>query len=327
MSKAGKPRLGRGLSSLMSTPVAVDPPTDEQVSQAPTGGSEQEKVSESSQGAGPDLVWLSVEAIEPNPFQPRQRFDERALEDLAGSIKQDGLMQPIVVRAVASDAGGASAGRYQLVAGERRWRAAKLAGLEQVPALVRELDDQQIAEWAVIENLQREDLNPIERAEAFSRLIERFELRHEDVADRVGVNRATVTNTLRLLELHGDVRDLVRTGQLSGGHAKALLGVSDHEVQVVVANHAVAEGWSVRMIETEVRQLGRDQPLEKTPPKQQQAARSAHLEDLQRQVAEQLGTKVKIKAGRKKGSGSLTIDFYDLDQFDTLLTKLGVNID
>lgn len=342
MSKAGKPRLGRGLSSLMSVPVSVDPPVQFDEHRAaesesvaidpdpsvgvgvaaesvpgPIPGDAPRNVSPSAGG----LTWVAVDAIDPNPFQPRQAFDGAALNELAASIRQDGLMQPVVVRPDGSE------GRFQLVAGERRWRAARLADLHRIPALVRELDDRQIAEWAVIENLQREDLNPVERAEAFARLVERFQMRHEDVADRVGINRATVTNALRLLELHADVLGLVRGGQLSAGHARALLGLSDPAAQVALANKAVAGGWSVRAVEDAVRQMNRPS-IDSTPaPQAKRASRSAHLQDLQRQVADQLGTKVHIKPGRKKGSGTLAIEFYDLDQFDGLLTKLGVNLE
>lgn len=338
MSKTGKPRLGRGLSSLMSMPVSVDPPKKDKhadpstdASSAPAESTAASNVGdaahvESTDDATADdnaaggLTWVAVDAIQTNPFQPRQVFDEASLGELAASIKQDGLMQPVVVRPDGSEGG------YQLVAGERRWRAARLAELERIPALVRELSDRQIAEWAVIENLQREDLNPVERAEAFARLVERFDMRHEDVAGRVGINRATVTNALRLLELHADVLGLVRGGQLSAGHARALLGLSDPEAQVALANKAVAGGWSVRAVEEAVRQMNR--PADSNDGQTTKKARSsAHLDDLQRQVADQLGTRVRIKPGRKKGSGTLSIEFYDLDQFDGLLGRLGINLE
>jgi ParB family chromosome partitioning protein len=260
-----------------------------------------------------------------DPHQPRQTFDEAALDQLAQSIRQDGVMQPIVVRPHPSTR---RKGKYQLVAGERRLLAARRVGLAVIPAIVRRLDDQKLAEWAVIENLQREDLNPIERAEAFNRLIDRFRLSHQQVADRVGVNRPTISNFLRILDLHKDVRELVRSGQLSGGHARALLGLSDAEAQLQLAKKATAGAWSVRAVERAVRQAQRAaEPASSQKGSQTPGSRSAHRADLKQQAAEQLGTKVRIKPGRKKNSGTLSIEFYDLDQFARLMQALGVNIE
>ncbi|MFA7236934.1 MAG: ParB/RepB/Spo0J family partition protein [Phycisphaeraceae bacterium] len=358
MSKAKKPRLGRGLSSLMSIPVAVNPPVEvasgkiapTQVTSpdvtspdvaASSGLSEHReapagslKTAERMAEAG-GLIYLAIDAIRANPHQPRQAFDPEALQRLAESIRQDGLMQPIVVRPRKEDPrklDGATA-RYEIVAGERRWRAGQLAGLSQLPAIVRDLSDQQMAEWALIENLQREDLNPMERAEAFRGLIDQFGLTHEQVADRVGIERSTISNTLRLLDLHNDIQQMLRHNQLSAGHAKALLGLVDPMSQLGMARRAMAGGWSVRMVEAAVKRVtgggdsggapGSGAELSRKLP----GGRSAHIADLEQQIAAQLKTKVHIKSGRRKGSGTLSIDFYNLDQFDELLGKLGVRID
>ncbi|MEX0742094.1 MAG: ParB/RepB/Spo0J family partition protein [Phycisphaeraceae bacterium] len=338
MSKARKPRLGRGLSSLVSMPqqVSVEPPKPDEPAPAPGTDADPASPADAS-GASPrgadavpagdgdasGLRWLAVTAVSPNRYQPRREFDETALAQLAGSIKRDGLMQPIIVRPVPD-----SHEAYELVAGERRWRAAQQAGLEQVPAIVRDLDDQQAAEWAVVENLQREDLNPIERAQAFARLIEEFELSHEQVAERVGVGRPTVSNTLRLMELPAEVQDMVRNGQLTGGASRALLSLDDPQAMAAMAKQAVAGGWSVRTLEAAVRRVVSEGDSEGA--KAEPAARpgrSPVLADLEEQLASQLHTKVKIRRGKRKGSGTLMIEFFDLDQFDTLLQRLDVTLE
>lgn len=343
MAKSKRPRLGRGLSSLMAKPVSVDPPSPVESLSHPAAESEtglpessapvRERVVEpivteaSADGAPVDgsLAWLAVDSIRANPYQPRRTFDPVALKQLASSIRQDGVMQPIVVRPIKdTDAVGPS---YEIVAGERRWRAAQAADLIILPAVVRQLDDQQLAEWAVIENLQREDLDPIEKAQAFARLIDRFEMSHQEVADRVGIDRTSVTNTLRMLDLSDDVQELVRLGKLSGGHGRALLALNNEELQLPVAKRAVAGGFSVRATEQAVRDANTEAAGDAPAPKQKRDARSAHYKDLERRIASQLKTKVHLKPGRKKGSGALTIEFHGLDAFDELMAKLGVEID
>lgn len=233
-------------------------------------------------------------------------------------------MQPIVVRAA-----GEASGRFELVAGERRWRAAKIAGLEQIPALVRDLDDQQLAEWALIENLQREDLNPIERAEAFARLGGQFAMSHEQIATRVGLDRSTVSNLLRLLTLAEPVQQLLRDDLLSMGQARALVGVADAGQQKSLAKQAVREGLSVRAVEQAARRLAlaAGKGDASTPAAVPMTPRSTHFKDLEQQIGEQIGTRVAIRTGRKKGTGRLTIEFYSVDQFDALLNRLGVTTD
>lgn len=297
-------RLGKGLSTLMAAPVS--PPPSSTVASSDAGASPEP-------AAAPGFRWIGLDTIRANPTQPRRHFDETALGRLADSIKSEGLMQPVVLRPIESG--------YELVAGERRWRAAKIAGLKELPALVKELDDRRLAEWALIENLQREDLNPIERAEAFERLGGVYGLGHEEIASRVGLERSTVTNLLRLLKLIPPVREMVSRGTLSMGQSRALAGIEGPEDQLALAEQAVKEDWSVRQVEAAAKALrqGGAKPVEAA-----KRVRAAYLDDLERQIGEQLGTKVSIKTARKKGAGTLSIDFYSIDQFDELVAKLGV---
>lgn len=344
-------RLGRGLSALMAQPVQVtpsDPSSHGNIASLTAMGSTPQpsrttlasgagQIAETASSQASDQIYyLPVDQIKPNPHQPRQHFSEEALKRLADSISSDGLIQPIIVRHTRQSGqspalpGQPDPGRhaYELVAGERRLRAAKIAGLKQLPAIVRSLGDRQIAEWALIENLQREDLNPIERAQAFERLIEQFHLSHDQIAQRVGSDRSTISNSLRLLKLCDPVREFVRDGLISGGQAKALAGISDPPQQEAVAKQALAKGWSVRQVEHEVRRVASTEGKAlTTQPAARSSTTAAHLLDLEQKVGQQLQTKVKIRSGRKKGSGKLTIDFYSLDQFDSLMEKLGVRME
>lgn len=262
---------------------------------------------------------LSISAIEPNRHQPRQRFDPIAIRSLAQSILSEGVMQPIVVRPRAG-----KKKQFEIIAGERRWRAAQEAGLKEIPAVVRDISDEKAAEWALIENLQREDLNPIEKAEAFQRLGDQFGLSHSEIAKRVGLERSSVSNLLRLLYLSDFVRDMIRESLLSMGQARAIAGLEDPAQQRGLAERAVREGLSVRQVEAEAKRLqsgGATQSPSKT------ASVSPVLSDMEKQIGQQLGTKVKIKTGRKKGAGTLSIEFYSLDQFDALMGRLDVKAD
>lgn len=344
-------RLGRGLSALMGQAVQASPPDGQAappVSILPrspiitSNANDAHGHAASPSMDGKDasdlthrLTYVSIDSIIPNPQQPRQIFNDDTLKQLAESIRNDGLIQPIIIRpSQGSDVKGSDRGvdprdgqHYELVAGERRWRAARLAGLDVLPAVIRQLDDQQLAEWALIENLQREDLNAIERAEAFSHLIKRFNLSHEEVAQRVGINRPTVSNSLRLLELCDFAVGLVREGLLSAGQAKALAGITDPGQQKAMAQRIVAQGLSVRQVEQAVRKLSAvgETNTEVVQPKSPPATRT-HLADLEEQIGRQLGTKARVRSGRKKGSGTLSIEFYSLDQFDELMQKLGVDM-
>lgn len=310
------------VARMAGTPAAGATPQASEKAMTPSKATDQPSIADDINDG---LHYLPVTAIRPNPHQPRQQFDEAALARLAASIRREGVMQPIVVRPVAGQSG-----RFELVAGERRWRAAQLATLEQIPAMVRELDEKQIAEWALIENLQREDLNAIERALAFQHLIDQFHLSHEQVAEQVGIDRSSVSNSLRLLSLCESVRAYVRDNLLSGGQAKALAGVSDAKVQLALADRAIKEAWSVRRLEAEVRAAAADSSATAStsaPAGKAGSAWAAHLADLESQLGQQLGSKVKIRPGRKKGTGAMTIEFFSVDHFDELLGRLGVSTD
>jgi len=293
--KAQKRRLGRGLSSLVSNPVKIESPTES-----------------SNDG---QLRSIPTTSIQPNPHQPRQQFRQNALEALAESIRTAGLMQPIVVRPNPD-------GGYLLVAGERRWRAAQIVGLEHIPAVVRDVEDKEAAEFALIENVQREDLNPMERAEAFARLANDFHMTHQEIADRVGLERSNVSNHMRLLELDEQFKEALRNRQISMGHARALLGITNIDARNALGLEAIAGGLSVRDVENRARKLANSAGETSggaAPPKPQQL----HMQDLQRQLGEHLGTKVELRKGKAKGSGQLIISFYSLDEFDGLLKRLG----
>ena len=304
-----KKRLGKGLSSMIAKPVAVavseseaDPAAlvDQPVS-APSPTSE-------------GLATIPVAQVHPNPHQPRQDFDPEALKTLSDSIKLSGVMQPVVVRTVASG--------YELVVGERRWRAAKAAGLNSIPAVIRDLDDKTSAEWALVENLQREDLNPIERAEAFLGLQDDFGLTHQEIADQVGLTRSAVTNQIRLNDLDQGTRELVRAGDLSAGHGRSLLAITNIESRLKLAREAMRSGWSVRELERRVQESTAPRTSSATKSKSAVDVTRHQHEELARQLGAHLGTRVQIRTGRKKGAGQLVVDFYDLDQFDGLMKRL-----
>jgi ParB family chromosome partitioning protein len=313
-----KPRLGRGLSSLISvselpvettvpeTPVA---PPATAVAAPPPGA-----MSESTVPAEPKHrpLEVAVDAVRPNPHQPRKQFDEVNLQSLAASIRSSGLVQPIVVR----QAKGQPEGTYELIAGERRLRAAKTAGLTTIPALVREVDPFEQAQLALIENVQREDLNPMDRAQAYRALIDQLGLTQAELAGRIGEDRSSIANYLRLLDLAQPVREMVRDGRLSLGHAKILAGVSDPVQQQELAERVVTQGLSVRNLE----RLLQDVPPAPTKTK---AEPSAHVKDLEQSLTSQLGLKVQLRTAGKKGKGRLVIHYGSLDQFDALLERLG----
>jgi len=276
--------LGRGLDALLG-------PADE----APA--------------AGDSLGTLPIDALQPGRYQPRTRMDPESLAELAGSIKAQGVMQPILVRPL-------EAGRYEIVAGERRWRAARMAGLTTVPALVREVPDRQALAMALIENLQREDLNPLEEAAGVKRLIEEFGMTHVEAAEALGRSRVAVTNALRLLELAPPVQELVREGKLDMGHARALLALPAMK-QVEIARIAVAKQLSVRQVEALVAGLAQ------RPATAARARADRDVARLEEELSQRLGTTVKIQTGLKPGSGKLVIQYATLDQLDALLRKLN----
>ncbi|MEM7230220.1 MAG: ParB/RepB/Spo0J family partition protein [Planctomycetota bacterium] len=262
---------------------------------------------------------LPMASVAPNPHQPRQQFDEKALAQLSESIRTNGLMQPIVVRP-------RSDGMFEIVAGERRWRAAFGLNMIEIPAVIHELDDRTVSEWSLIENLQREDLNPMERAEAFQRLIDDHGLTHQSVADRLGLERSWVSNHLRLLELNQFCQEWVREGELSMGHAKVLLAVANTSARTKLARAAIKEGLSVRELEKRVRQHIEGGPLTNKVKSPESPEMHPHVARLQKDLAELLGTKVQVVAGKKKGTGKLVVDFYSFEQFEGLLEQFGYEV-
>lgn len=280
--KAG---LGRGLDALLAAG-------------RPTGG----------------FALIPVDAIDPNPRQPRDRFAGDTMQSLADSIREVGVLQPIVVRPAGAD------GRHVLVAGERRLRAARMAGLVEIPAVIRDGDDQGRLVEAVVENVQREDLDPLEEAAAYKTLMEDFGLTHDQVASRVGKSRSAVTNSVRLLGLPGAIQTLLVSGKLSAGAARALLGTDDTAYAVRIANKAAAEGWSVRQVEEAMRarQAG-DKTAAKTP--RVRKDRSAQILALEERLGERLGSPVKIDY-TKRGGGRMMIRFGSLDDLERIYRNL-----
>lgn len=254
---------------------------------------------------------LKVTQLKPGKYQPRSHMDEAQLNELAASIKAQGVMQPILVRTLPD-------GSYEIIAGERRWRAAQLAGLAQVPVLVRKVADNAALAMALIENIQRENLNPLEEAVGIQRLIDEFKMTHQAAADAVGRSRSAASNLLRLLNLPQAVQALLMEGKLDMGHARALLALESASQQIAAANKIVMDGLSVREAEKLV------QGAEATPSaKPQKAGAHRDITRLQEQIAEQLGTKVGIQHG-SKGSGKLVIAYKTLDHLDVVLSKLGI---
>lgn len=253
------------------------------------------------------LGTLPVGAIRPGKYQPRTRMDEAALGELASSIRAKGLMQPVLVRPV-------ERGSFELIAGERRWRAAQMAGLTEIPALVREVADETALAMSLIENIQREDLNPMEEASGVQRLVDEFRMTHDQAADAIGRSRSATTNLLRLLKLTKPVQQMVLQGALEMGHARALL-MLDGARQVEAANRVGARGLSVRDTEALVRRLAR------APASRGRQSADRDLARLEEEVSERLGTTVEIRAGRK-GKGKIVLHFSGLDHLDQLLKKL-----
>lgn len=255
-----------------------------------------------------DVKSIDLEEIRPNPKQPRRHFGEEELAELSASIKEHGVLEPIIVRPVD--------GGYELVVGERRWRAAGLAGLKSIPAFVREMDERTAMEIALVENLQREDLNPVEEAQAYRRLIDEFGLKQEEVAIRVGKERSTVTNRLRLLELEEPLLEALRAGRLTAGHAKALLGVEDRKLRRAIAERTMKDGLSVRQVEALARGGRRPKSSRREP-----VVSDPNLLELQEELQRRLGTKVRVVQG-SRGTGRIEIEFYGNEDMDRILAAL-----
>jgi len=255
------------------------------------------------------MATVDIDRIQPGRYQPRTKMDTESLNELAASIKVQGLIQPILVRPAGAD-------RYELIAGERRWRAARIAGLGEVPVVVRDVPDQAALAISLIENIQREDLNPLEEAQGVQRLVSEFKLTHQEAADAIGRSRAATTNLLRLLNLPASVQQLVFDGQLDMGHARALLAL-DGELQVATARKVAAKGLSVR----ETEQLVNDLLHPKARMSRPKARSGRDIQRLEEEVSERLGTTVEVKSG-KKGSGRLVVHYMSHEHLDELLLKL-----
>ncbi len=250
---------------------------------------------------------IDIDLIEPNPEQPRTRFAETSLEELAQSIRVNGVVQPIVLRAVGS--------RYQIVAGERRWRAAQRAGLRKIPAVVRKVSDEKLLELALVENIQRQELNPIEEAKAYRKLIDTIGLTQEEVAERVGKERTVVTTSMRLLRLPGEIQRVIEEGGLSAGHGRALLMSDDPFVQREVANQAIGNGWSVRETERAVKRV---RPAKPQTIVNKGVSRSIdpNVKAAETKLMRTLNTNVKIVPGKKGSGGRIEIEYYGSDDLD-----------
>ena len=256
---------------------------------------------------------IDIDLIDPSPAQPRTRFDDRSLQELSSSIRANGIVQPILVRPNGS--------RYELVVGERRWRAAQLAGLRRVPAVVRDIPDEKLLELALVENVQREDLNPIEEAQAYRKLIETVGLTQESLAARVGRDRSYITNYIRLLRLPDDLQQLVREGKLSAGHARALMGTSEADSQRRIARRILEQGLSVRQTELAVRRLGEGQGVAKQKVSSVQA-NDANVRAAESKLRRHLGTRVQIIQDQKGPGGRIVIEYYSGTDLDRLYRML-----
>lgn len=295
MAKASR-GLGKGLDSLI--PASV-----------PKMEAEQEVVKTESNAQG---TYVKITKVEPNREQPRKNFDEDALQELADSIKQYGIVEPLIVQDRKT--------HYEIIAGERRWRAAKLAGLKEVPVIVRNYTEQEIVEISLIENIQREDLNPIEEAQAYKRLLTEFHLKQDEVAERVSKSRTAVTNSMRLLKLCDEVQQMIIDDMITTGHARALISIEDPEQQYTIAQKVFDEKLNVRDVEKLVKNLNKPEKAKKEPVADK--ALEVVYQDLEEKLKQSLGTKVSI-ASKGDGAGKLEIEFYthdDLEKITDLLT-------
>lgn len=288
--------LGKGLDSLIPNAVGEAKVKKEVKNQV-------------SEAKGPETI-VKITKIEPNREQPRKNFDEDALQELADSIKQFGLLQPILVQDRKD--------YYEIIAGERRWRASKLAGLKEVPVIIRNYTDQEIVEIALIENIQREDLNPIEEAQAYKRLLTEFNLKQDEVAERVSKSRAAVTNSIRLLKLSDNVQQMVIDEMISTGHARALLAIENQEEQYNLAQRIFDEKLSVRDVEKLVKNLHK--PVK--PKKLDDKALQVIYQDIEEKLKQKLSTKVMVSS-KGNGAGKIEIEFYNHEDLDRILDMIG----
>ena len=306
--KREKPKhLGRGLQSLLS-PITIDSSETNQVLSGPSNTSNFPPDKELRDS----LQKINIDSISPNPYQARTVWNEQELSELTESIKANGIIQPIVVRPIGTG--------FQLIAGERRLRAAELASLTSIPALVRRASDEQLHEWALVENIHRVDLNPIERAKAYHEYISTFSLTQAEAAERLGEDRSVVANYIRLLDLPHEIKQMLAENKLSMGHARAILALPTDELRRKLANRAMAGRLSVREVERLVRKYlagtGQAKTTVRTKP--------PHIMDIENKLADQLGTKVSIETRKNGQRGKLIIEFYSLDEFDGIMEKIGL---
>ncbi len=315
-----KPALGRGLGALLGGAPASGKPSQPAPASTPPASSSQSAApapAEAPADTRERVQRVPLSRIQPCSFQPRKDFSQEALQELADSIREQGIVQPLIVRDLGK--------HLELIAGERRWRAAQLAGLNEVPVIVREADDRAVLELALIENLQRENLNAIEEAQGYAQLIAQFQLTQEEVAVKVGKSRAVVANALRLLKLPAVLQSYIREGRLSVGHAKVILGVAGDKQQQTVAERVIKEGLNVRQTEgliakLQARASGSDKLGTMAP-----ATRDAHVANLENKLRERLGTKVQLRYSQ--GKGSLEVAFFSDDELERILQIVGVTLD
>lgn len=328
--------LGRGLGALIPTAPAAEPaPSAEHpappqftgappVQPGPSAAPPPASVASSSAPSSPELspvpgarfAEIPVTSIEPNAKQPRHVFEEEALEELKTSIREVGFLQPIVVRETGD-------GKYELVMGERRWRAAQAIGRDTIPAIVRETRDDDMLRDALLENIHRANLNPLEEAAAYQQLLEEFGVSHEELAKRIGRSRPQISNTIRLLKLPGQVQNRVAAGVISAGHARALLGLEDADAQIKLAERIVAEGLSVRSTEEIVTLAISDGPAaKKAAPRRRAKVHAPALNDLAERLSDRFDTRVKVDIGRNKGR--ITIEFATVDDLERIVGMIGV---
>ena len=286
--------LGKGLDSLIPNAIG------ESKGKTDKGNGAENKNSE---------TMVKITMVEPNRDQPRKNFDEDALMELAESIKQFGLLQPILVQD--------REGYYEIIAGERRWRAAKIAGLKEIPVIIKKLSNQEIVEISLIENIQREDLNPIEEAQAYKRLLNEFNLKQDEVAERVSKSRTAVTNSMRLLKLCDEVQQMVVNEMISTGHARALLSIEDPEEQYMIAQKVFDEKMSVREVEKLVKNLHKPEK----PKKEENKSLEVIYQNIEEKLKESLGTKVFISS-KENGAGRIQIEFYNHEDLDRLMEHI-----
>lgn len=303
MSKTAS-RLGRGLSALI--PTAVPSPAPQPHPPVADAGP-----------ASPQTT-VRIDRVVPNRNQPRVAFDDARLQELADSIRSTGLLQPILVRPIADD-------RFELIAGERRLRAATLAGLTEIPCVVRDVEDRESFQLALIENLQREDLGPLERAHAYQRYLDMFSGTVEDLAAKLSESRANVANYLRLLKLQPEVSFMLGSGELSMGQARAIAAIADPQRQLALARLTARRNLSVRQVEELVRQAEETTAEPAREPSTRSLAADRHLLDVERAFGRALGVRVRVRSGRRKNSGRITVYYGSLDEFERIAERLGVS--